>query len=720
MSTTFTTLTYEVGDDGVAVITMDVPGSSANVMTPAFRADLAGAIERVTSDPDVIGAVITSAKADFMAGGDLKAMVAQFSVPMSRQEAFGIATLMSPLLRKLETCGKPFVAAINGAAIGGGLELALACHARVALDDPKVQLALPEATLGLIPGAGGSQRLPRLIGVQKALPILLKGSRIGARQALEMGLVSSTVANGLVRAARAQAALANPLQPWDRKGYQVPGGAGFFDADLGALYNLTATAIAKDSNRNYPAPIALLNVVARGIGLPIEAALHLESCNFAKLVLDPVARNMVRTSFVSKGELDKLARRPQPVAPADLKQIGVIGAGLMGGGVAQVCAAAGLDVFLIDASVEQAAAGKQRLADAFAKQVQRGRMQQENADAILARISAGADYSLLSGCDLVIEAVFEDRKVKGEVLRKLQEVLRPDAIIASNTSSLPITGLAHGMVNPERFIGLHFFSPVERMPLVEVVTGELTSQQTLAHALDFIKVLRKTPIVVKDARGFFTTRVISAYLTESIGMLAEGVKPALIDNAARLAGMPIGPLSLVDELTIELGYNAMNQEKADLGAAWKEPPGYPVQHKFVTELERRGRRYGKGFYDYTDGRKTLWPGLAAVYPPAAVQPDVAELKTRMLYIQSLEAARCFEEGVIGEASEGDVGSVLGIGFPAYTGGVFSLIDTVGLGAFVATCDSLAGRFGERYRPSAWLKARAARGERFYPAPQAGA
>jgi 3-hydroxyacyl-CoA dehydrogenase/enoyl-CoA hydratase/3-hydroxybutyryl-CoA epimerase len=710
----YTTLDYAVGFDGVAVITIDVPGSSANVMTPAFRTDLAAVVDRVSADAAVIGAVITSAKSDFMAGGDLKAMVDQFSVPMSKQEAFAIATLMSPLLRKLETCGKPFVAAINGPAMGGGLELALACHARVALDDPKVQMALPEVTLGLISGAGGTQRLPRLIGVQKALPILLKGTRLGAKQALELGIVTSTVATGLVEVARAQAAGTNPVQPWDRKGYQVPGGASFFDADLGATYNLTATSIAKDTNRNYPAPIALLTVVARGAFLPMDAALHLESCHFARLVLDPVARNMVRTSFVSKGELDKLARRPKDVAPASLKQVGVVGAGLMGSGVAQVCAAAGLAVVLIDASVAQAEAGKQRLADAYAKQVQRGRMQQEKVDAILARINPAADYTMLSACDLVVEAVFEDRKVKGDVFRKLQEVLRPDAIIASNTSSLPISGLAEGIVHPARFIGLHFFSPVDRMPLVEVVTGALTSDQTLAHALDFIKLLRKTPIVVKDSRGFFTTRVISAYLTESVGMLAEGVKPALIDNAARLAGMPIGPLSLIDELTLELGYNAMNQEKADLGDAWVEPVGYKVQKKFVAELGRKGRRFGSGFYDYADGKKALWPGLDEVYPPARVQPDVVELKTRMLYVQSLEAARCFEEGVIASAGEGDVGSVLGIGFPGYTGGVFSLIDTVGIAQFTATCERLADQYGERYRPSAWLRARAAAGTAFYP------
>jgi 3-hydroxyacyl-CoA dehydrogenase/enoyl-CoA hydratase/3-hydroxybutyryl-CoA epimerase len=344
-------------------------------------------------------------------------------------------------------------------------------------------------------------------------------------------------------------------------------------------------------------------------------------------------------------------------------------------------------------------------------------MKQEKADAILARIVPTGDYSQLASCDIIVEAVFEDRKVKNDVFRNVQEVVRADAIIATNTSSLPVTGLARGVAHPERFIGLHFFSPVDRMPLVEVIKGEETSIRTLAHALDFIKLLRKTPIVVRDSRGFFTTRVISAYLTESMGMLAEGIQPALIDNAAKLAGMPIGPLSLVDELTIEIGYHAMQQAIVDLGDAWVEPPGYPVQKLFVERLDRRGRRFGKGFYDYVDGKKTLWRGLADVYPPAAVQPSVEELKARMLYIQSMEAARCFEEGVIGDPAEGDVGSVLGIAFPAYTGGVFSLIDTVGLDEFIARCDSLADRFGERYRPSAWLRQRAQAGTRFYPVGQ---
>ncbi len=713
----YQTLKYSVSDQGVATIVLDIPGSSANVMSLQFRDELASAVSRVLDDSAIKGAVIASAKADFMAGGDLKQMMTLFDQGLNAEQALAVANQFKPLLRQMETGGKPFVAAINGPAMGGGLELALACHRRILVDSPKAILALPEVTLGLIPGAGGSQRLPRLIGIAKALPILLKGQQLSPQKALELGLVEQLVAAEQLLQVAVQLVLSceDASQPWDRKGFVVPGGAGFMGPEPGATFNLTATSIARETHRNLPAPIALLTSVAHGTAVPMDAALHIESCQFAKLLMDPVARNMMRTLFVSKGELDKLARRPQGIAAAELKVVGVVGAGLMGAGVAHVAAQAGLDVFMLDASEEQAQAGKQRLADGFARLIGKGRMAQDKADAILARITPVGDYARLADCDLVVEAVFEDREVKTQVFAQLQAVLKPTAIIASNTSSLPITGLAEGVSNPERFIGLHFFSPVDRMALVEVIKGRQTSEQTLAHALDFIKKLRKTPIIVNDARGFFTTRVISAYLQESMGMLAEGIKPALIDNAARLAGFPVGPLAMTDELTIEIGYNAMNQARADLGDDWVEPVGYKVQKRFVADLNRKGRRHGAGFYDYVDGKRQLWAGLVEVYPALDPQPDVEEIKTRMLYIQALEAARSFEEGVITDPSEGDVGSVLGIGYPSYTGGVFSLIDTVGIARFVATCERLAQSHGERWQPSVWLKARAAEGLRFYPA-----
>lgn len=712
----YETLKFSISDAGVATILIDIPGSSANVMSIRFRDDLADAIQRVIDDSAIKGAVISSAKADFVAGGDLKQMMTLFDQGLDAQQALAVANQFKPLLRLLETCGKPFVAGINGSAMGGGLELALACHRRVVVDDLKLQLAFPEVTLGLIPGAGGTQRLPRLIGIAKALPLLLKGAPMSPAKALELGLVEQVVARGdlLAVASRLVLETSDPSQPWDRKGYVVPGGAGFMTPEPGATFNLTATSIALETNRNYPAPIALLTAVAHGTAVPMDAALHIESCQFAKLLMDPVARNMMRTLFVNKGELDKLSRRPQDVAPAQLNCIGVIGAGLMGAGVAHVAALAGFEVLMLDTTEAQAQAGKQRLADGFTKLISRQRMTQDKADAILARITPVADYARLADCDLVVEAVFEDRKVKSDVFARLQAVLKPGAIIASNTSSLPIGGLAEGLNHPENFIGLHFFSPVDRMALVEVIMGKQTSQQTLAHALDFIKRLRKTPITVNDARGFFTTRVISSYLHESMGMLAEGIKPALIDNAAKLAGFPIGPLALTDEVTIEIGYHAMNQSRADLGQDWVEPVGYAVQKRFVEELDRRGRRSGRGFYDYPDGKRQLWDGMAEVYPPLEPQPDVEELKVRLLYIQALEAARCFEEQVITEPSEGDVGAVLGIGYPSYTGGVFSLMDTVGIEHFVATCERFAHLYGKRWQPSDWLKARAARGLRFYP------
>lgn len=711
----YQTLKYSVSDAGVATILIDIPGSSANVMSVQFRDELASAISRVADDSSVKGAVISSAKSDFMAGGDLKQMMTLFDQGLNAEQALAVANQFKPLLRQMETSGKVFVAAINGPAMGGGFELALACHRRVVVDDAKLVLALPEVTLGLIPGAGGTQRLPRLIGIAKALPILLKGERLSPKKALELGLVEQLVSADTLLATASQLVLetTDASQPWDRKGYSVPGGAGFMGPEPGATFNLAATSIARETSRNYPAPIALLTAVAHGTAVPMDAALHIESCQFAKLLMDPVARNMMRTLFVNKGELDKLVNRPQNVAPAELKTIGVVGAGLMGAGVAHVAALANFDVLMLDATEAQAEAGKQRLADGFAKLISRNRMTQDKADAILARITPVGDYARLADCDLVVEAVYENREVKCEVFAKLQAVLKPGAIIASNTSSLPITGLSEGLTAPENFIGLHFFSPVDRMALVEVIKGKQTSEATLAHALDFIKRLRKTPIIVNDARGFFTTRVISAYLHESMGMLAEGIKPALIDNAAKLAGFPVGPLSLIDEVTIEIGYNAMNQNKADLGADWVEPVGYKVQKRFVTDLDRKGRRYGQGFYDYPDGKRQVWPGMAEVYPQQDPQPNVEDVKTRLLLIQALEAARAFEEGVITDPAEGDVGAVLGIGFPSYTGGVFSLIDTLGIDTFVATCERLAQTHGERWQPSAWLKARAATGERFY-------
>lgn len=714
---TYTTFRFELGDDGIALVTLDVPGSNANVIGDALSADLDHLIHRVKDDAAIKGVILTSAKSDFMAGGDLKAMVTLFSKPMSADDAYAIATSFQPLLRRLETSGKPWAAAINGPAMGGGMELALACHYRVAADDPKVQLGLPEATLALMPGAGGTQRLPRLIGVAKALPLLLKGTRLGAQQAREAGLVHAVAApDHLIDTARQWLLESgDAVQPWDKKGFQIPGGGGI-TLELGQLYNLTATQIARDTNHNQPAPIALLNAVARGTAVPIDAGLEIEACYFAQLVLNPVARNTVRTMFVHKGDIDKLVRRPQGVPVARYSRIGIVGAGLMGLGLAQSAGAVGADVVLIDATLAQAEAAKARLSADFAKRVAKGRMKQDKADAILARIQPTGDYSALAECELVIEAVFEDLNVKREVFRNAAKAMKAGAILASNTSTLPITDLAQGLAHPDRFIGMHFFSPVDRMPLVEVIVGKGTSDTTLAEALDFVKLLRKTPIIVNDSRGFFTTRVISAYIQEAFAMVGEGLAPALIDNAAKLAGYPVGPLAMMDDLGMDNGYKAALAERDAVGAAWQPGAGFKINEMMVTTLNRRGRRFGAGFYDYDNDRRLPSATLAATFPLQGKAPSIDVIKQRMLYIEALEAARCMEEGVIADPAEGDVGSVLGIGYPGYTGGVFSLIDTVGPRHFVDACDRLADRFGERYRPSAWLRERAQRNALFFPLP----
>lgn len=710
----YKTLKYSLGDDGIAVVVIDVPNSSANVIGTDMDQDFQTLVEHIKSDAAVRGVVITSAKSDFMAGADLKSIVAGFSRTVSAAEAYAFATAFSSKLRALETCGKPVVAAINGLALGGGLELALSCHYRVMASNPKAIIGLPEVTLGLIPGAGGTQRLPRLIGLLAAIPLILKGTTLNAEKALQAGVVNEVVEPEQLLAAAKRWILAGGagVQPWDKKGFQIPGGSGFGDAALGEFFNMATTAVARETNRNFPAPLAALVAITHGAAVPMDAGLDIEAVEFAKLICNPIAVNLIRTMFVSKGELEKLKARPAGIEPASLKTIGVIGAGLMGGGVTQVTAQAGLQVVMIDASQTQADAGKQRIADAQTKLVQKGRTTQEKADALLGRITATADYALLKDCDLVVEAVFEDPGVKAEVFKKLQAVLRPDAIIASNTSAIPITKLAESIANPERFIGLHFFSPVDRMPLLEIIRGANTSDKTLAHALDYTRLLRKTPIVVHDGPGFFTTRTIGAYIGEAICMVGEGVSPVFIDNCAKAAGYPVGPLQMVDELTLELSIHANSAQRVLAGDNWVEPRSFRVLEKLCVELARKGRRYGAGFYDYIDGNRVPWAGIAEVYP--RTEADIQEVKNRMLFAETLEAANAFEQGIVTDPAEGDVGALIGIGFPAYTGGPFALMDTMGAAEFVATCDSLADKYGERFRPGAWLRERARTGECFYP------
>jgi 3-hydroxyacyl-CoA dehydrogenase / enoyl-CoA hydratase / 3-hydroxybutyryl-CoA epimerase len=711
----FETLSLEVDQDGIALIALDDPTRPMNVVSPEFINDMVAAIERVASDPDVRGAIITSAKSAFMAGADLKHIVSLAGGAISQDAAFAFSQRPSLAMhRRLETCGKPFVAAINGLALGGGYELCLACHYRVMVDDPKILVGLPEVTVGLLPGSGGTQRLPRLIGLEAAVPLLLEGRAIGPIDALKLGLVDALVAApDLVQSAK-DWLMKSPdaVRAWDKKGYSAAGG--LLNPAVAAVMSMRSAAIAAQTSHNYPAPIAILDCIFEGMLMPFDKALRLESKYFAKLLCGPVSRNLIRTTFLSKGDAGKLARRPPGFPTARIKKIGVLGAGMMGGSVAYVAASAEVDVVLLDRETVLAEIGKNYSVGLLAKDVQRGKRTQQQADAMLARIAPTTNYSDLRDCDLVIEAVFEDVAVKADATRKAEKVITADSIFASNTSTLPISELAMASSRATQFIGLHFFSPVERMPLVEVIVGKATSPATLARALDFVAQLKMTPIVVHDSRGFYTSRVFQTFIHEGMLLLEAGVAPALIEHAAKFAGFPVGPLALLDEVTIELPWKIVKESEAALGSKFVRPAAYGVMRRMLEELQRPGKRYGKGFYDYPEGgKKRLWPGLSQVFPVASVQPSLDEVKTRLLYIQALETARCLEEGVLTHPADGDVGSLLAWGYPAWTGGTLSLIETVGIKNFVTTCDELATTAGPRYLPSHWLREKARLGSDFY-------
>jgi 3-hydroxyacyl-CoA dehydrogenase / enoyl-CoA hydratase / 3-hydroxybutyryl-CoA epimerase len=711
------TLSFEIDRDGIALITLNDPSKPMNVVSPEWIDELIAAIEQVAADPAVKGAVITSSKPAFMAGADLKYIYTLTGGAITAHQAFEFSQRPSILMhRRLETCGKPFVAAINGLALGGGYELALACHHRVIVDDPKAVVGLPEVTVGLLPGSGGTQRLPRMIGIEKSLPILLEGKPVGPAEALKLGMVDAVVPSGsLIETARQWILKSpDPVRAWDKKGYRSSGG--LLNSTIANAMTFAPAAIAAKTQYNYPAPIAILDCIFEGTMMPFDKALRLESKYFAKLLCDPVSRNLIRTTFINKGEAMKLARRPKDVPHSRVSKLGILGAGMMGAGIAYVSAAAGIDVILLDSSAELAEKGKAVSLKLLAKAVERGQKSQTAADETLARIKTTADYAHLAQCDLIVEAVFEDTAIKADVTRKAEAVIPAAAIFASNTSTLPITGLAKASARPKQFIGLHFFSPVDRMPLVEVIMGAQTSQETLARSLDFVAQLKMTPIVVRDSRGFYTSRVFQTFIHEGMRMLEDGVAAALIENAAKFAGFPVGPLALVDEVTLELPWKIMKESEAALGAKFVKPCSYEVIRRMLEEFKRPGKRFGKGFYEYPQGGvKRLWNGLKDAFPLAPAQPSVDELKQRFLYIQSLETARCVEEGVITHPADADVGSLLAWGFPSWTGGPLSLIDTIGTQRFVAECKRMAKRYGARFAPSKWLRDRSARGEAFYPA-----
>ena len=699
---------------GIAILTLDAAEQSMNVVNDAFIADMEAATAQIAADPEITGVILTSAKKAFMAGADLHQLVNGYGV-LTKQEAYAFSQRASAMHRAIEQSGKPWVAAINGLALGGGFELALACHHRILVDDPKAVVGLPEVNVGLLPGSGGTVRLAIFAGVKTALDLLLTGRALGPAEALKLGIVDEVVsADALIEAARAWLATGpDPVRPWDRKGWVPPQKKGLTIPEDSAQYMMATGGLAK-SGYNLPAPRAILSTVFEGMQLPFDRALSIESKYFASLLTDPVARNIIRTTFISKLAAEKGARRPEGIAKSQVGKVGVLGAGMMGAGIAYVSAAAGIEVVLLDRDVATAEAGKDYSRKVQAKLVEKGKLSPEQADAVLARITATDDYALLEGCDLIVEAVFEDTAIKAETTRKAEAVIPASAVFASNTSTLPISKLAQASQRPDQFIGIHFFSPVDRMSLVEVIMGKQTSQETLARALDYIAQLRKTPIVVNDSRGFYTSRVFQTLIHEGGAMLEEGVPPAVIENAAKAVGMPVGPLALLDELTFDLPLKIVDQAIAEEGDSYVIPAGVPTLRR-MKELGRSGRKSGGGFYDYPEGgKKHLWKGLGEVFPPNG-DYDFEELKTRFLYAQAMETARCLEEGVLQTAQDGDLGAVYGWGFPAWTGGTLSYIDTVGIDVFVATADRLAQKHGPRFTPSAWLRDKAARAEAFYPA-----
>lgn len=707
---------YKLDADGIVTLVLDLPGKSMNVMCDELNQELAAHIETIAADDAVTGVVIASGKSAFVAGADITQLVTAYDRGITAEEGFEWSFGLNSIYRRIETCGKPVAVAINGLALGGGLELCLACHYRVMTDNPKAVLGFPEVSIGLLPGAGGSQRLPRLIGIEKSLAVILQGKKFGPQEALEAGVVHEIApVDQLIDRAKAWLRTSpEPVAPWDVKGFKVPGGAGANNPKNAQTFMVGTSLVSGTTQHNYPAPIAALSAIYEGCIVPIDQGLNIESQYFGQLMSGVVARNMMRSLFMNKGAADKLMRRPKGIEKSKVSKLGVLGAGMMGAGIAYVSARAGIEVVLLDANMEGAQKGKAYSEGLLNKAIERGRSTQAKADAVLALIHPTTEYADLQACDLVIEAVFENREIKADVTAKAEAVIPAAAIFASNTSTLPITGLAQASKRPESFIGLHFFSPVDKMPLVELIVGEKSSDEAIARGLDYIQQLRKTPIVVNDSPGFYTSRVFSTSSNEGITMLSEGIHPALIENAAKMAGYPVGPLAVTDEVTLELGYKISMQAAADQGESYQHGSGFLVIRKMVEELDRKGKRFGKGFYEYPEGeKKYLWPGLAELYPLLEKQPAVEEVMNRMLYIQALETARCFEEGVLEHPVDADIGSIFGWGFPPWSGGTLSFIDTVGIGHFVSECDRMAASYGPRFEVSDWLRARAESGSSFY-------
>ncbi len=715
---------YSVDTDGVATIAWDLPGKSMNVMSQAGFVELDGLIDRALADAAVKGVIITSGKKDFAGGMDLNVIAAMRDAG-GAQGIFDGVMGMHAILRKIEragadpktmTGGKPIVAALPGTALGIGLEIPLACHRIIAADNPKAKIGLPEIMVGIFPGAGGTTRLVRKMGMMMAAPYLLEGKLSDPKGAKAGGLIDEVVAPEALLARAKEWVLAateaDIVKPWDAKGYKMPGGTPYQPAGFMTFVGASAMVHSKTMGV-YPAAKALLSAVYEGALVPFDVALKIEARWFTSVLMNPSSSAMIRSLFINKEALEKGANRPN-VTDQSVKRVGIIGAGMMGAGIAYVAANAGIEVVLIDAAQDAADRGRAYSEGLLDKGIARRKVTAEKKDEVLARIHATTDYAALAGCDLIVEAVFEDMKVKADVTARVEAAVGRNCIFASNTSTLPITDLAQASARPDQYIGIHFFSPVDKMNLVEIIRGKATGDVAVAKALDFVRQIRKTPIVVHDARFFYANRCIIPYINEGIRMVAEGVEPVLIENAAKLVGMPLGPLQLVDETSIDLGVKIAKATKLAMGDAYPDAAVDTVLFA-MADQGRLGKKSKAGFYTYdADGkRETLWDGLDAAYPVADLQPNLTDVQHRLMMAQVLEAVRALEDGVLTDIREGDVGAILGWGFAPWSGGPFSWLDMLGAAKAVEICDALTARHGQRFATPKLLRDMAATGDSFY-------
>ena len=698
---------FEKDAENIVTITFDAPGAPVNTMTEAWERAFAETVERVAKEKASIkGVILASAKKTFFAGAELKDVL-QYG-PADGPKVFRWIEATKKKMRALETLGIPVVAALEGTALGGGWEIALCAHCRLVLDDASIQLGLPEVTLGLLPGAGGVTKTVRLLGLQAAFPYLVEGKTMRPQEAATLGLIHGLAANkgDLFKMAREWiAANPSPKQPWDDPKYRMPGG-GPGSPQVSQMLAIAPAMVVEKTRGLYPAPKAIMAAMVESAYVDFDTALRIESRYLARLAVSQVAKNLI-SLFFDRTAIKSGASRPKDFPKWKATKVGILGAGMMGGGIAWANMIRGVSCVLKDTSLEKAEAGK-----AYSEMLLERRKKDKNP---LMLIKPTADVKDLAGCDLIVEAVFEKRELKAQVTKEAEPMLAPGGIFASNTSTLPISGLAAASTRPDRFIGLHFFSPVDRMELVEIIKGGKTSPETLAKAYDYVLQIGKTPIVVNDSRGFFTSRTFGTFVQEGCAMLAEGIPAAAIENAARQAGMPVGPLEVIDQTSMALSMHVMEQTNADLKAEGKplppEHPGQKVIVKMVKELDRPGRAAGGGFYEYPkEGKKYLWPGLARIFGKPGVKWDLEEMKDRILYRQAIETARCLEEGVLTTAHDANIGSIFGIGFPAWTGGAAQFINHVGVARFVARADELANKYGERFAPPKLLRDKAAKGE----------